>query len=98
MRSFQLTIVTPAGKRFDGEAESVVAPGEEGVFGVLAYHAPMIAGLRPGVLTVRAGGVSSFFVMGQGVLEVSAGNSVVVLADAAEPAASREEAEKELAG
>jgi F-type H+-transporting ATPase subunit epsilon len=97
MSTFDLTIVTPAGTRFDGPAESLVAPGEAGFFGVLAHHAPMISGLKPGVLKVTTGEGDTFFAVAEGLLEVNMGNSVVVLADEAKPSATAEEAEKKLA-
>jgi F-type H+-transporting ATPase subunit epsilon len=98
MATFHLTIVTPAATQFDGDAESLVAPGEMGAFGVLAHHAPMIAGLRDGVMAIRSGGTTSYFVTGEGVLEVNLGNEVMILCDKAEPAASLEAAKQALAG
>ena len=93
MNTYTLTVVTPAGTVFDGAVESLVAPGEEGMLGVLSHHAPMVAGLKPGVLTVTPeAGTALYFVIGVGVLEVNVGNEVVVLADSADPAATREEA------
>ena len=94
MASFHLTIVTPVGTRFDGEAEALVAPGEEGSLGILAHHAPMIVGLEPGVLSVNDGSTISWFAMGPGVLEVTIDNVVTVLADTA-TAADSEQAAKE---
>lgn len=97
MSTYSLTIVTPAGTVFDGAVESLVAPGEEGMLGVLSHHAPMVAGLRPGVLSVTPEARSVlYFAVGVGVLEVSAANEVVVLADSADPAGTREEAERRL--
>lgn len=98
MATFHLTIVTPAATAFDGEAESLVAPGELGSFGILAHHAPMIAGLETGIMTIKSGGTTSYFVTGEGVLEVNLGNEISVLCDHAEPAASLEAAKQALAG
>jgi F-type H+-transporting ATPase subunit epsilon len=99
MATFSLTIVTPAGNPFDGEAAALSAPGEEGSFGVLAHHAPMIAGLRAGILSVtpEPGAPPSFFVTGEGVLEVKLDGSVVILADKAEPAPTLDAAKTALA-
>jgi F-type H+-transporting ATPase subunit epsilon len=38
---------------FSGEVTQVDVPGEEGDFGVLVGHAPVIATIRPGVLTIH---------------------------------------------
>ena len=50
--AFQLSIVTPEGQVYEDQVEGVVAPGEWGSFGVLAFHAPMVAALEAGVLSV----------------------------------------------
>ncbi len=95
MSTFALTIVTPEGKAFDGPADSLVAPGREGDFGVLSQHAAMMAALRRGILSVRTGAEERLFVVGEGVLEVSR-NGVTVLAATATPAANRDEARSRL--
>lgn len=82
MATLKLSIVSPAGKAFEGDAESVVAPGREGSLGVLVHHAPMIAALRPGVCTVKAGGETAIFFTGEGVIEVSHGETVLLVDEA----------------
>ncbi len=57
MDNFTVHIITPEQIEFEGEVESVTAPGEDGYFGVLAHHAPLLANLSEGKLTVR---ISSF--------------------------------------
>jgi F-type H+-transporting ATPase subunit epsilon len=47
-RKFDLSLVTPDGPAFEGEAEMVVVPGAAGEIGVLARHAPLIATLQAG--------------------------------------------------
>ncbi len=47
-RTFALSLVTPEGAAFDGEAEMVVVPGDAGEIGILARHAPLVAMLRAG--------------------------------------------------
>ena len=42
----QLELVTPAGIMVQQAAEMVVAPGVEGLFGVLPRHAPLLADLE----------------------------------------------------
>ena len=95
--TYHLTIVTPAGKPFDGDIESLTAPGEEGFFGVLAHHAPMIAGTKLGILKLTQNGSPTHFITGEGVLEVKLGGAVVLLADKAVPASSLDEAQRLLA-
>jgi len=57
-------------------------PGAEGDFGVLAGHAPLVSLLRPGVMTVYAGGEQSKIVVLGGFAEVGPGG-LTVLADVA---------------
>lgn len=52
MNRFHLTIVTPEAVFFSGEVSSLVAPGQQGSFGVLANHAPIISNLTEGVVTL----------------------------------------------
>ncbi|MEA3370566.1 MAG: ATP synthase F1 subunit epsilon [Campylobacterota bacterium] len=53
MDKFKLEILTPNGGIFDGEAVSVILPGEEGEFGVLAGHASLTTLLEAGVVDVE---------------------------------------------
>ncbi|HKH30744.1 MAG TPA: ATP synthase F1 subunit epsilon [Gaiellaceae bacterium] len=46
--TFALSLVTPEGAAFEGEAEMVIVPGEAGEIGVLARHAPLVALLKAG--------------------------------------------------
>ena len=57
-------------------------PGSEGDFGVLAGHAPLVALLRPGILTVYAGGEQTKIVVLGGFAEVGP-DGLTVLADVA---------------
>ena len=47
-RKFDVSLVTPEGPAFEGEAEMIVVPGAAGDIGVLARHAPLIATLSAG--------------------------------------------------
>ena len=91
MPTFKLSILSPSGKAFDGDADAVTVPGREGNLGVLYQHAPMIAALRPGVSTVRADGEVAIFYTGEGVIEVSHGE-VSLLVDEATRVEKAEEA------
>ena len=91
MATYQLDILTPDGHVFTGPVESVVAPGQEGSFGVLAHHASMIVALKPGVMTTRNEEQEHFYAVGEGILETKA-EGVQVLVDAALEAKSLEAA------
>jgi F-type H+-transporting ATPase subunit epsilon len=51
-----LEIVTPEGLLLRDEVDEVIAPGEEGYFGVRPGHTPMMATLGVGELTYRREG------------------------------------------
>jgi F-type H+-transporting ATPase subunit epsilon len=53
-RRFELSLVTPEGPAFEGEAEMVIVPGAAGEIGVLARHAPLVATLKAGSTRVYA--------------------------------------------
>jgi F-type H+-transporting ATPase subunit epsilon len=66
-----LSVVTPEGQAFHGEAEAVVLPGSEGEFGVLPGHEPFLTALRIGPMTIRkAGGEELHAALSQGFAEV----------------------------
>ncbi len=52
----EFELVTPERLAFSEPVEMVVVPGDEGDFGVLPGHAPMISTVRPGVITIYEGG------------------------------------------
>ena len=86
MASFNFELVSPQEVAYSGDVDQVDAPGSEGDFGVLAGHAPLIALLRPGVLTVYAGGEQTKIVVLGGFAEVNP-QGMTVLADFAAPVA-----------
>jgi len=83
MTSYQLSIITPNGKTFDGQIESLIAPGALGSFGVLGHHAPMVVSLGNGPLIIKRDGKQSFFTIASGVLEVNEQSNVIILVDSA---------------
>jgi F-type H+-transporting ATPase subunit epsilon len=82
MASFHFELVSPEKLLFSGDVEQVDVPGSEGDFGVLAGHAPLVSIIRPGILTVQAGGKEQKIVVLGGFAEVSA-KGLTVLADVA---------------
>src|SRR5436309_13831768 len=82
MATFHLDLVSPEKLAFSGEVDQVDIPGVEGDFGVLAGHAPVIAAVRPGILTVIVGGTREKIIVLGGLAEVS-DNGLTVLAEVA---------------
>ena len=82
MATFHFDLVSPEKLAFSGEVDQVDIPGLEGDFGVLAGHAPVVAVMRPGILTVIAGGKKEKIIVLGGLAEMS-GRGLTVLADVA---------------
>ena len=79
----QLELVTPARVIVQQAVEMVVAPGVEGLFGVLPRHAPLLADLTRGVVELHQNGkVSDRYMIDGGLADVS-GESVTILAERA---------------
>jgi F-type H+-transporting ATPase subunit epsilon len=82
MATFHFDLVSPEKLAFSGEVDQVDIPGVEGDFGVLAGHAPVVAAIRPGILTVATGGSHEKIIVLGGLAEVSE-KGLTVLADVA---------------
>jgi len=82
MATFHFDLVSPERLAFSGQVDQVDIPGVEGDFGVLAGHAPVVAAIRPGILTVVAGGSKARIIVLGGLAEVS-DKGLTVLADVA---------------
>ena len=82
MATFHFDLVSPEKLAFSGEVEQVDVPGVEGDFGVLAGHAPVVAAIRPGIMTITTGGAHQKMIVLGGLAEVS-DNRLTVLADVA---------------
>jgi F-type H+-transporting ATPase subunit epsilon len=103
---FSVSVVTPEGAAFDGEAEMLIVPGAAGEIGVLARHAPLIALLKAGSTRVHTGdGQVQEFATGPGFFQVLEDRAIAlvdaaVTADNIDAAAAQrqlEEAQAELA-
>ncbi len=94
MAKLHVDIVTVEGRRFEGEADFVVAPGSEGELGILPHHISLLTPLATGSVKVRNEGQEQFFFVSGGFLEVRP-DKVTVLADAAERAEDIDEARAE---
>jgi F-type H+-transporting ATPase subunit epsilon len=71
MASLNVRVVSPDKIVFEGEASAVVAPAWDGQVGILPGHAPMLALIGSGALSVdRPGGGSDTFHVAGGVLKV----------------------------
>jgi F-type H+-transporting ATPase subunit epsilon len=81
-RTFDLSVVTPEGTAFEGEAQMLIVPGAAGEIGVLARHAPLVAMLKAGEIRVRARGEWQSFAAGPGYFKVQQDRAIVLVDDA----------------
>ena len=92
MAGLHFELVSPARLLFSGSVASVTIPGSEGEMGIYPGHAPLLATLKPGVVTVfkDGGGSDRIFVRG-GMVEVNP-QGLTVLAEVAIPMAELDSA------
>jgi F-type H+-transporting ATPase subunit epsilon len=81
-RTFDLSVVTPEGSVFEGEAEMLIVPGAAGEIGVLARHAPLVAMLKAGEVRVRSQGEWQSYAAGPGYFKVQQDRAIVLVDDA----------------
>ncbi len=93
METFRLEILTPNGEIYNGSALSVVLPGEEGEFGVLAHHSSLTTLLTSGVVDVeKEDRCVESIVINWGVVQVDE-KKVIILVEGAAPIRGENEAE-----
>jgi F-type H+-transporting ATPase subunit epsilon len=84
MATLQFDLVSPDRLLFSDQVDQVDVPGTEGDFGVLPGHAPYVATIKPGIVTVHKDGNQLRIVVVGGFAEVST-NGLTILADLATP-------------
>jgi F-type H+-transporting ATPase subunit epsilon len=80
--TLKLEIVTPGGKAYSGNAESVTLQGADGQVTILPQHVRLIIQLAPGEMIVRQAGKEEYLAVGQGLADVT-GDGVAILTDMA---------------
>ena len=80
--TFKLELITPNKIAYSKDVASIIAPGSEGSFGILANHSPFMASLDKGELKIKEPGQTKpqIIDINEGFLEVL-NNKVVVLVD-----------------
>jgi F-type H+-transporting ATPase subunit epsilon len=84
-KMFDVSLVTPEGPAFEGEAEMIVVPGAAGEIGVLARHAPLIATLKAGSTRVyldRDSNEVREYATGPGFFQVQLDRAIALVDDA----------------
>lgn len=94
--TMHVEVVTAERELYNGEADSLIAPGSEGELGILPRHAALLTTLKAGEMLIKLGGAEEPFFVSGGFLEVS-DNKVTVLAESAEYAEEIDQARAEAA-
>ncbi len=67
----QFSLVSPEAELFSGPVDQVDVPGSEGDFGVFADHAPFMAAIRTGAITVFDEGKETRYMIQGGFADVT---------------------------
>ena len=78
----QFSLVSPERELFSGTVDQVDVPGTEGDFGVLPQHAPFMAAIRTGAITVFNDGAQTKYMIEGGFADVTP-DGLTVLAERA---------------
>jgi F-type H+-transporting ATPase subunit epsilon len=82
-RTFSVSLVTPEGPAWEGEAQMIIVPGAAGEIGVLARHAPLVAMLKAGSTRIHVGPTDvQEFATGPGFFKVERDRALVLVDDA----------------
>lgn len=85
-KTFPFEILTLQKSFLREEIRFVIAPGQEGVFEVLAHHAPFVFALKPGPLRMRLpDGQDQYVAVGTGFLVVQKERTTVLTRSAERP-------------
>ena len=76
--SLTLEVATPLGMALSVQTDSVQVPSVAGEFGVLPGHVPLLAALKPGILTYKEGGQFIRTAVGGGFVEATASRVRVI--------------------
>lgn len=69
-RTIAIDIVTPDRVVFRDEIEILIAPALDGLLGILPGHAPLVTGVKIGLVKIRKDGQEFFIATSGGILEV----------------------------
>jgi F-type H+-transporting ATPase subunit epsilon len=87
-REFSVSVVTPDGPAYEGDAQMIIVPGAAGEIGVLARHAPLIATLKAGSTRVHVSDSEVLeFATGPGFFQVLEDRAIALVDDAVEASA-----------
>jgi F-type H+-transporting ATPase subunit epsilon len=81
MNEFDLNLVSPEAIVFQGKATYLNVHSQEGYMGIMANHAPLIAGLVPGKVSFKAAGKDKVFTCPTNGFLLISSNTATVFGD-----------------
>ena len=78
---FTVEIISPDQTILKQETNEVIIPSFEGQMGILNNHISLITFLRPGIITIKAGGEKKYYVE-EGTVEFSNNNLLILTSTA----------------
>ena len=75
-KAIQVKIVSPERTLFNGQAKSILVPGEKGSFEVLYNHAPIISCLTSGIVRCVGEETLNFNIAGDGTTKIKASDFI----------------------
>ncbi len=85
MSTFHFELVSPDKILFNGRAQAVLVPGDEGDFQVLSDHAPVMTAVRPGVVGIDDASGKHHRVFVRGGFADAGRHGLILLAETAIP-------------
>lgn len=84
-KTLKLEVITPEQVALRDDTTSITVPAADGELGIWPNHAPLLAGLKPGVVAYKTQAGEQKLVVSGGFIEI-ANNTVSILAPTAEKA------------
>jgi|MudIll2142460700_1097286.scaffolds.fasta_scaffold530669_2 F-type H+-transporting ATPase subunit epsilon len=78
MAKIRLQILTADRVVFSGDVDAIIVPGTEGQLGILPDHAPILALLQGGEVTIRIGDEDYYLAISGGMLEMNSNNAIML--------------------
>lgn len=79
MSSFNLTVLTPFGTYYKGEASYLEVRNEDSVLGILPHHTPIISTVKLGKIKITIKGNKHVYACSGGLLNVKKDGSVTLM-------------------
>lgn len=83
-KKIHINLTTPISVIYEGEVDSIIAPGTEGYLGVLPGHTYLFTSLCAGKLTLKIDDEEKEYTIGSGYMEVHPTGAIIITETAQE--------------